>query len=112
MRLNRGRLVADSWRQHVFFYYAYTFYTALLERNTFEAYRATCGLSTARGAWRPHLDPISYRYCSRACREWRAPSLARWIYGFFSGAMSTSSSEKHLARPGSPTPNVGIIAAT
>ena len=29
----------------------------------------------------------------------------------FSSAMSTFSSEKHLAHPGSPTPIVGIIAA-
>jgi protein SMG6 len=101
-----------------FIYYAYTFYTALLERNTFEAYRA--GWLEALG------DLARYRIVIAAMIP--TPShgsssltAAAVNGGFqtsptgstvsFSGAMSTSSGEKHLARPGSPTPSVGIIAA-
>jgi protein SMG6 len=101
-----------------FIYYAYTFYTALLERNTFEDYRA--GWLEALG------DLARYRIVIAAMvpappHPSSALTIAALNGGFrtsplessitFSGAMSTTSSEKHPARPCSPTPSVGIVAA-
>jgi hypothetical protein len=101
-----------------FIYYAYTFYTALLERNTFSDYRA--GWLEALG------DLARYRIVIAAmvptAHHGSSSLTTAAVNGGFrtspvgstmslSGAMSTTSSEKHPARPCSPTPSVGIVAA-
>ena len=100
-----------------FIYYAYTFYTALLERNTFQAYRA--GWLEALGDLARYHIVIATMVPTTSYGS-SALTTAALNGGYrssplesssLSGAMSTSSSEKHIARPGSPTPSVGIIAA-
>ncbi|KAI9455599.1 hypothetical protein BJY52DRAFT_638264 [Lactarius psammicola] len=101
-----------------FIYYAYTFYTALLERETFSDYRpgwleALGDLARYRiviaamvpAPLRPSrtLTAAAVRSRLRASPDGSAMSLSR--------TMSTTSSEKHPARPDSPSPSVGIVAA-
>ena len=102
-----------------FIYHTYTFYTALLERNTFEAYHATGWLKVLGdltryriviAAMKPAPSHGSSSLTTAAVNGGLRTSPAESTVSF-SGAMSTSSGEKHLARPDSPTPSVGIIAA-
>jgi protein SMG6 len=101
-----------------FIYYAYTFYTALLVRETFSEFRP--GWLEALG------DLARYRIVIAAMipapTRLSAPlTIAAVNDGFrvgppestlsMSRTMSTSSSEKHPARPDSPSPSVGIVAA-
>ena len=101
-----------------FIYYAYTFYTALLERETFSDYRP--GWLEALG------DLARYRIVIAAMvpapmRHSRTLTAAAVRSGLgaspdgssmsLSRTMSTGSSEKHPARPDSPSPSVGIVAA-
>jgi protein SMG6 len=98
-------------------YYAYTFYAALLERYTFLDYRA---------GWLEALGDLTRYRIVIAGMVPTAPQGSSYlttvaVNGGFrtsphgstvsSGAMSTISSEKNPARPCSPTPSVGIIAA-
>ncbi|KAH9171504.1 hypothetical protein EDB89DRAFT_1108247 [Lactarius sanguifluus] len=100
-----------------FIYYAYTFYTALLERETFKDYRpgwleALGDLARYRiviatmvpAPLRPSrtLTAAAVRSRLRASSDGSTLSLSR--------TMSTGS-EKHPARPDSPSPSVGIVAA-
>jgi len=101
-----------------FIYYAYTFYTALLERNTFLDYRA--GWLEALGdlaryriviaAMIPTALQVSSSLTTAAVNGGLRTSPVDSNTSL-SGAMSTTSNEKHPARPCSPTPSVGIIAA-
>ncbi|KAI9463378.1 hypothetical protein F5148DRAFT_1313175 [Russula earlei] len=101
-----------------FIYYAYTFYTALLERKTFSDYRS--GWLEALG------DLARYRIViaamipahTRSSSSLTAAALHSGLRAepvgstiSLSHTMSTSNSEKHPARPDSPTPSVGIVAA-
>jgi protein SMG6 len=91
--------IASEYLQE-FTYYAYTFYTALLERETFSDYRP--GWLEALGDLARYRIAI-IRSRLRASSDGSPKSLSR--------TMSTSSSEKHPARPSSPSPSVGIVAA-
>jgi protein SMG6 len=101
-----------------FIYYAYTFYTSLLVRETFSEFRT--GWLEALG------DLARYRIVIAAMitapTRSSAPLTTAAVNGGFrvdppestlslSHTMSTSSSEKHPARPDSPSPSVGIVAA-
>jgi hypothetical protein len=100
-----------------FIYYAYTFYTALLERETFSDYRT--GWLEALG------DLARYRIViaamiptqTRPSTSLTTAALNGGIQSaptgstLSSGTMSTRSSEKHPPRPDSPSPSVGIVAA-
>ena len=101
-----------------FIYYAYTFYTALLERNTFLDYRA--GWLEALGDLARYriviaaMIPTTLQVSSSLTTAAVNGGLRTSPVGSntsLSGAMSTTSNEKHPARPCSPTPSVGIIAA-
>jgi protein SMG6 len=101
-----------------FIYYAYTFYTALLERETFKEYRTN---------WLEALGDLArYRIVIAAMipvpTRPSASLTAAAVNGglqltptestlSLSCTMSTRSSEKHPARPDSPSPSVGIVAA-
>jgi hypothetical protein len=101
-----------------FIYYAYTFYTVLLERDTFKYYRAS---------WLEALGDLArYRIViaamvptpDRGSSSLTTANVNGGLRGShvgssvsLSGAMSTSGSEKHPARPYSLTPSVGIVAA-
>jgi hypothetical protein len=97
-------------------YYAYTFYSALFERNTFLDYRA--GWLEALGdlaryriviaAMVPTAPQISSSLTAAAVNGGLGSSPVGTTIS--SGAMSTTSSKKHLARPCSPPPSVGVIA--
>lgn len=101
-----------------FIYYAYTFYTALLERNTFLDYRA--GWLEALGdlaryriviaSMVPNAPQVSSSLTTAAVNRGLRISPVGSNTSV-SGAMSTTSSEKHPERRCSPTPSVGIIAA-
>jgi hypothetical protein len=101
-----------------FIYYAYTFYTALLERDTFKDYRA--GWLEALGDLARYriviaaMVPTSHHGSSSLTTA----NLKRRLRGSpvassatLSSATSSTSSEMHLARPCSHTPSVGIVAA-
>ncbi|KAH9053859.1 hypothetical protein EDB87DRAFT_1676684 [Lactarius vividus] len=101
-----------------FIYYAYTFYTALLERETFKDYRpgwleALGDLARYRiviaamvpAPLRPSRTLTAAAVRSRLRASPNGSSLSH------SRTMSTTSSEKHPARPDSPSPSVGIVAA-
>jgi hypothetical protein len=100
-----------------FIYYAYTFYSALIERNTFLDYRA---------GWLEALGDLARYRIVIASMVPTAPQITSSLTTaavngglrtspvgttISSGAMSTSSSEKHPARLCSPPPSVGVIAA-
>jgi hypothetical protein len=99
-----------------FIYYAYTFYTALLERNTFSDYRsnwleALGDLARYRiviAAMIPATTRTSSSLTTAAVNNgFRASPVGSTI----SVSGGTSSSEKHPTHPNSPTPSVGIVAA-
>jgi len=101
-----------------FIYYAYTFYTALLERNTFSDYRS--GWLEALGDLARYriviaaMIPAHTRGSSSLTTAAVTNGLQASPVGStlsLSGTKSTSSNEKHPARPDSPTPSVGIVAA-
>jgi hypothetical protein len=98
-----------------FIYYAYTFYTALLERNSFSNYRS--GWLEALGDLARYriviaaMIPAPTRGSSSlttaaVTNRLRASPVGSTLS--LSGTMSTNSNEKHLARPDSPTPSVGV----
>ena len=100
-----------------FIYYAYTFYTALLERETFSDYRpgwleALGDLARYRiviaamipAPMRPSRSLTAAAVRSRLCTSPDGSAMS-------SRTMSTTSSEKLPARPDSPSPSVGIVAA-
>jgi hypothetical protein len=68
-----------------FIYYAYTFYTALLERNTFSDYRA--GWLEALGNLTQYCiiiagmvpTPLSFVLFNCCCCEWRPPNITCWL---------------------------------
>ena len=101
-----------------FIYYAYIFYTALLERDTFKEYRAgwlealgdLARYRTLIAAMVPAAPLVSSPLTTAAVNGgFRSSSVGSTTS--LSAAMSTSSVEKHPARPCSATPSVGIIAA-
>ena len=101
-----------------FIYYAYTFYTAFLERNTFKEYRASWlealgDLARYRiviAAMIPtHTRTTSSLTTAAVTNGLRSSPVGSTIS--LSRTLSTTSSEKHPARPDSPTPSVGIVAA-
>jgi protein SMG6 len=102
-----------------FIYYAYTFYTALLERNTFSDYRsnwleALGDLARYRiviAAMIPTHTRTSSSLTTAAVNNGLRASPVGSTVSLSGGAMSTTSSEKHLAHLNSPTPSVGIVAA-
>jgi hypothetical protein len=101
-----------------FIYYAYTFYTTLLEKETFKDYRASWlealgdlaryRIVIAAMVPPPHHDSSSLTTANVNGGLQGSPVGSS---SSLSGAMSTYSSEKHPARPYSPTPSVGIVAA-
>ncbi|KAI9433991.1 hypothetical protein H4582DRAFT_1983834 [Lactarius indigo] len=101
-----------------FIYYAYTFYTALLERETFKDYRP--GWLEALGDLARYRIVIAAMVPAplRPSRTLTAAAVRSRLRASPNGStlshsrtMSSSSSEKHPARPDSPSPSVGIVAA-
>ena len=97
-----------------FIYYAYTFYSALIERNTFLDYRA---------GWLEALGDLARYRIVIASMVPTAPQITSSLTTatvngglrtspvgttISSGAMSTTSSEKHPARPDSPLSKCGF----
>jgi protein SMG6 len=101
-----------------FIYYAYTFYTALLERETFLDYRpgwleALGDLARYRiviAAMVPTQIRPSRTLTAAAVRSRLGASSDRSSMSI-SRTLSSASSEKRPVRPDSPSPSVGIVAA-
>ncbi|KAI0303402.1 hypothetical protein B0F90DRAFT_1911396 [Multifurca ochricompacta] len=101
-----------------FIYYAYTFYAALLERETFSGYRsgwleALGDLARYRSVIAVMVPATTHPSSSLTAAAVRGGIKASNVDSTMSpsGSMSTTSSEKHPARPDSPSPSVGIVAA-
>jgi len=101
-----------------FIYFAYTFYTALLERKTFSGYRSSWlealgDLARYRiviAAMVPTPTRVSSSLTAAALNGGMRSSPIESTMSL-SGGVSTASSERLPARPDSPTPSVGIVAA-
>ena len=101
-----------------FIYYAYTFYTALLERETFVDYRpgwleALGDLARYRiviaAMVPPQIRPS--RTLTAAAVRSRLGASPDGSSMSLSRTLSSASSEKRPIRPDSPSPSVGIVAA-
>lgn len=109
----------EPWNTHESsFTTAYTFSTALLERNTFNEYRASwlealgdlarcrirhCRMIPAHTRTSSFLTPAAVTNGLRSSPVGSTTSLSH--------TLSTTRSEKYPAHPDSPTPSVGIVAA-
>ena len=115
----RWKKAADDHKKYVIFlHYAYTFHTALLERETFSDYSS--GWLEALGDLAHYhiviaaMVPASMRHSqtltAAAVRSGLGASPDRSSMSL-TRTMSTGSSEKHPAHPDSPGPSMGIVAA-
>jgi hypothetical protein len=118
--LRRSSLTSEFALEYFqeFTYYAYTFYTALLERDTFKDYRpswleALGDLAryriviAAMVPTTPHHDSSSTTADVNGGLRGSPVGSSAPLFG----AMSATRSEKRPARPYSPTSSVGIVAA-
>lgn len=120
--LRRSSLTSKTALEYLqeFIYYAYMFYTALLERNSFSDYRSQASWLKALG------DLAQYRIIitaiipapTRGLSSLTTAAVTNWLQASpigstlsLSGMTRTKTNEKHLARPDSPTPSMGIVAA-